>query len=48
MKKNIVVGNWKMNLTRNEAISLTGEIIKSSTQIYKTSLILFEFKNIKA
>ena len=29
MKKNIVVGNWKMNLNRAEAIALVDEVLSN-------------------
>ena len=39
MRKNIVVGNWKMNLNRNEGISLVHDVLKLISLENKTEVI---------
>lgn len=40
MRRNIVVGNWKMNLTRDQALILTKEIMEAVSTDIKVDIIL--------
>lgn len=41
MRKKIVAGNWKMNLLSADALSLTAEIIESSTDVDGVEMMIF-------
>lgn len=41
MRKKIVAGNWKMNLTKNEALSLYQEITKKTTELTGVEILAF-------